>query len=58
MIVKNEENRYLKKVLEALRHYIDEAVIIDDGSTDQTPAKGLPQNHGYSPRVRRFNCIA
>lgn len=36
MIVKNEENRYLKRVLESAREYIDEAVIIDDGSTDGT----------------------
>jgi glycosyltransferase involved in cell wall biosynthesis len=36
MIVKNEADRYLKKVLTSLRAYIDEAVIIDDGSTDDT----------------------
>lgn len=36
MIVKNEENRYLTKVLESLKGHIDEAVIIDDGSTDNT----------------------
>ncbi|WP_195428772.1 glycosyltransferase [Clostridium sp. D46t1_190503_E9] len=36
MIVKNEENRFLKKVLEDAKQYIDNAVIIDDGSTDNT----------------------
>lgn len=48
MIVKNENNRYLKKVLEEHLHYVDEAVIIDDGSTDHTvdlclkALKGIP----------------
>lgn len=36
MIVKNEENRYLKQVLESCKEFIDEAVIIDDNSTDNT----------------------
>lgn len=36
MIVKNEEGRYLRQVLNSLRGHIDEAVIIDDGSTDHT----------------------
>jgi glycosyltransferase involved in cell wall biosynthesis len=36
MVVKNEGNRYLTQVLEEHRKYIDEAVIIDDGSTDHT----------------------
>jgi len=36
MIVKNEGNRYLNQVLRSLRGHIDEAVIIDDGSTDNT----------------------
>lgn len=36
MVVKNEENRFLKKVLEDAKQYIDNAVIIDDGSTDNT----------------------
>lgn len=38
MLVKNEEHRYLRRVLESAREYIDEAVIIDDGSTDNTAA--------------------
>lgn len=36
MIVKNEAGRYLKQVLESLKGHIDEAVIIDDGSCDDT----------------------
>ncbi|MDR3295912.1 MAG: glycosyltransferase [Clostridiales Family XIII bacterium] len=36
MIVKDEEHRYLRRVLEGLKGHIDEAVIIDDGSTDDT----------------------
>ncbi|MGE4282726.1 MAG: glycosyltransferase [Clostridia bacterium] len=36
MIVKNEEGRYLNRTLNSLKAHIDEAVIIDDGSTDNT----------------------
>lgn len=36
MVVKNEENRFLKEVLISAKEYIDNAVIIDDGSTDNT----------------------
>jgi len=36
MIVKNEGKRYLNQMLNSLRGHIDEAVIIDDGSTDNT----------------------
>ena len=36
MIVKNEEGRYLKQMLANLADKIDEAVIIDDGSSDNT----------------------
>lgn len=36
MIVRNEAGRYLKGMLESHREYIDEAVIIDDGSEDDT----------------------
>ncbi len=38
MCVKNEADKYLRRVLESAREYIDEAVIIDDASTDSTPA--------------------
>ncbi|KZZ84258.1 glycosyltransferase [Bacillus sp. SJS] len=36
MIVRNEENRFLKEVLEHHASCIDHAVIINDGSTDRT----------------------
>ncbi|CAI6085453.1 glycosyltransferase [Cohnella sp. JJ-181] len=36
MIVRNEADRYLKQALQAHRDYIGQAVIIDDGSTDET----------------------
>jgi len=36
MVVHNEADRYLRRALEAHRAYIDEAVIIDDGSTDES----------------------
>ncbi|MGX9132924.1 glycosyltransferase [Rummeliibacillus sp. JY-2-4R] len=36
MIVKNESGRFLKQVLKSHLNYIDEAVIIDDASTDDT----------------------
>lgn len=38
MIVRNEADRYLSQVLESAREYISDAVIIDDGSTDNTVA--------------------
>ena len=38
MIVRNEAGRYLRRVLDKARLYIDEAVIIDDASTDGTAA--------------------
>ncbi len=38
MVVKDEADRYLRCVLEDAKHYIDEAVIIDDGSSDETEA--------------------
>ncbi len=38
MIVKNEERRYLRRVLEHAKRYIDDAVIVDDASTDGTVA--------------------
>ncbi|MFF2484280.1 glycosyltransferase [Paenibacillus sp. NPDC058071] len=36
MIVRNEAGRYLREALQRHRRYIDDAVIIDDGSTDHT----------------------
>lgn len=36
MLVRNEADRYLKRVLEQASRYIDSAVILDDASTDET----------------------
>lgn len=36
MVVKNEGDRYLRRMLEDCKQYIHQAVIIDDGSTDHT----------------------
>ena len=36
MVIKNEEKKYLEEVLNKHREYIDEAVIINDGSTDNS----------------------
>lgn len=38
MQVRNEANRYLRMVLNDLSEYVDEIVILDDGSTDDTVA--------------------
>ncbi len=38
MQVRNESNRYLREVLNDLSEYVDEIVILDDGSTDDTIA--------------------
>lgn len=38
MIVHNERGRYLEQLLKEHRSYIHEAVILDDGSTDDTAA--------------------
>lgn len=48
MVIKNESDHYLRKFLTEHKHYIDEAVIIDDGSTDNSVEicmevlKGIP----------------
>lgn len=48
MVVKNEADKYLKEVLLSAKEYIDDAVIIDDASTDNTvevcqeTLKGIP----------------
>ena len=36
MLVRNEANRYLSQILESVKNYCDEFVILDDASTDNT----------------------
>lgn len=36
MTVRNEEGRYLERVLDEIGRYVDEAVIVDDASSDRT----------------------
>lgn len=60
MIVKNEASRFLRQILEEHRKYIDAAVIIDDGSTDDTAElcrevlKDIPLHLIHNP-VSRFS---
>lgn len=60
MAVKNEAPRFLRTVLQEHRKYIDEAVIIDDGSTDETAdicrevLQGIPL-HLVHNTVSRFS---
>jgi len=37
MLVRNEEGRYLERVLEQMRSVCDKIIILDDASTDRTP---------------------
>ncbi|MDR6881951.1 methyltransferase domain-containing protein [Bacillus sp. 3255] len=53
MVVKNESNRFLKEVLQEHRQYIDAAVIIDDGSTDDTVSVCLETLKGIPVRLVR-----
>lgn len=60
MIVRNEGQRFLRTVLQEHRKYIDEAVIIDDASTDDTAdicrevLQGIPL-HLVRNAVSRFS---
>lgn len=64
MIVRNEADRYLRQALEAHRDWIDEAVIIDDGSVDETPEicrevlKGIPLHLYINDRSQFSNEVA
>ncbi|OME94851.1 MULTISPECIES: glycosyltransferase [Paenibacillus] len=53
MVLKNEGNRYLRQVLEEHRKYIDEAVIIDDASVDNTVDVCLDTLQGIPVRIVR-----
>jgi glycosyltransferase involved in cell wall biosynthesis len=60
MVVKNESRRFLRQVLREHRKYIDEAVIIDDCSTDDTAdicreeLRGIPLQLVHNP-VSKFS---
>lgn len=60
MCVKNEADHYLRMILEEVRHYIDEAVFIDDASTDNTVQviyevlQGIPVHIIHNP-VSKFS---
>ncbi|SDE46938.1 Glycosyl transferase family 2 [Paenibacillus sp. UNCCL117] len=53
MVVKNESGRYLQHALAKHRDYIDDAVIIDDGSTDDTADECLRLLDGLPVRLIR-----
>lgn len=55
MVVRNEENRYLRRMLESVREYITDALIIDDASTDRTPALCVEILRGIPFRLIRNN---
>ncbi|WP_397361271.1 glycosyltransferase, partial [Paenibacillus sp.] len=63
MVVKNESGRFLRQVLEEHRKYIDEAVIIDDGSTDNSAAicletlEGIPVHLIHNTKSKISNKI-
>lgn len=50
MIVKNEEN-YLDQCLKSVKDFVDEIIIVDTGSTDNTIAIA----NKYTQQVRHYN---
>jgi glycosyltransferase involved in cell wall biosynthesis len=53
MVLKNEGSRYLRQALEQHRQYIDQAVLIDDGSTDDTISICLDTLQGIPVKLIR-----
>ncbi|MGM0884320.1 MAG: glycosyltransferase [Bacillota bacterium] len=51
LLVRNEADRYLKEVLDDLDQYVDEIVIVDDASTDETPQ--ICESYGRAKVIRR-----
>ncbi len=64
MIIQNEANRYLRKVLEKAKEYITNAVIIDDASTDNSAKeclkvlKGIPLHLIVNTKSKFSNEVA
>ncbi|MFD2370565.1 glycosyltransferase [Brevibacillus sp. GCM10020057] len=64
MIVRNEADKHLSHILSKHREYIDEAVIIDDGSTDHTVEichellKGIPLHIVHNETSRFMNEVS
>jgi hypothetical protein len=54
MVVRNEADRYLRRVLAHAAQCVDEAVILDDGSTDGTPELCAELLQGIPHRVVRL----
>ncbi|MEG0832375.1 MAG: glycosyltransferase family 2 protein [Oscillospiraceae bacterium] len=53
MSVRNEEHRYLQRMLKSVAGHIDEAVIIDDASSDETAAICEQELQGIPFRIVR-----
>lgn len=53
MLVRNEERRYLREVLDSLDRFVDQMVIVDDASTDGTP--DLCASYAKATVIRRAN---
>jgi glycosyltransferase involved in cell wall biosynthesis len=63
MVVKNEADKFLKRILEGARKYITDAVIIDDASTDNSVQictevlQGIPLKIVHNGESKFFNEI-
>lgn len=64
MLVRNEANRYLEKTLKHAIQYVDQVVILDDASTDNTVAvceqclKDIPHSIAVNTEPRFYNEVA